>query len=107
VWCNIRKAREGEAAGMRLSMLSVRVFFIFSWMSFLILITNACLKNSVQCNVGVSRGLVLEGFLGVGKSSPGFDVRLQPGPVNKRVEALSISSVPWLAFARAATTITS
>jgi hypothetical protein len=92
---------------MRLSMLSFRVFFIFSWMSFLILITNARFRNGVQCNVGVSRGLVLEGFLGEGKSSPGFDVWMEPGPVNKPVEAISISGVPRLALARGATTITS
>jgi hypothetical protein len=92
---------------MRLSRLSFRVIFILSWMSFLFLIANARFKNSVHGNVGVSRGLVLKGFTGDGKFSPGFDVRLEPGPVNKPVEALSLSSVPRIEPARAATTITS
>jgi hypothetical protein len=92
---------------MRLSMLSFRVFFILSSVSLFVLIANARFKNCVQCNVGVSRGLVLEGFAGEGKSSPGFDVWLQPGPANKQVEALSISTVLRIEPARGASTITS
>ena len=92
---------------MRLSRLSFRVFFILSAVSFLFLFVNARFKYCVQCNVGVSRGLVLEGFAGEDMSSPGFDVWLQPGSANKQVEALSIATVPRIEPARGASTITS
>jgi hypothetical protein len=92
---------------MRLSRLPFRVFFILSAVSFLFLFANARFIHCVQRNVGVSRGLVLEGFAGEEKSFPGFDVWLEPGPADKRVEALSISAVPWNEPARGASTITS
>ena len=92
---------------MRLSKLSFRVFFTLSSVSLLVLIANARFNNSVQVNVGVSRGVVLEGFLGVDKLSRGFDARLEPGPVNKSVEAISISCGLRIEPTRGATTITS
>ena len=91
---------------MRLSKLCFRVIFILVSISFLFLNANARFKSSVQSHVEAFRGLVLEGFAGEGKSSPGFDVWLQPGPANKQVEALSISTVLRIEPPRGASTIT-
>jgi hypothetical protein len=92
---------------MRLSKLCFRVIFILVPVSFLFLNANARFKNSVQGHVEAFKGSVLERFVGERKPSPGFYVLLEPGPLNKTVEALSISTVPRIEPARGASTITS
>jgi hypothetical protein len=92
---------------MRSSRLCFREIFILVSISFLFLNANARFKNSVQSHVEAFRGSVLESFVGEGKLSPGFYVPLEPGPLNKTVEALSISTVLRIEPARGASTITS
>jgi hypothetical protein len=92
---------------MRLSRLPFRVFFILSAVSFLFLFANARSIHCVQGHVEAFRGSVLEGFVGEGKSTPGFHVPLELGPLNKTVEALSISTVLRIEPAHRAPTITS
>jgi hypothetical protein len=91
---------------MRLSRLCFRVIFILVSISFLFLNANARFNKSVQSHVEAFRGSVLERFVGEGKSSPGFCVPLEPGPLNETVEALSISTVPRIEPALRASTIT-